>query len=85
MIKEFDIRGQVCPSALLVSLREINALYDQLLQGTSTLHVLTDSRKATGTIPTAAANMGLKVEVRPEHGYYLIVIGSKDAVAETSE
>ncbi len=74
MKKEFDIRGQVCPSALLVTLREINSHYRELQQGECTLHVLTDSRKATVTIPSAATNMGFHVDVCPEQGYYLIVI-----------
>ncbi len=70
----FDIRGQVCPSTLLVTLREVNNLYGELAQGNRTLHILTDSRKATVTIPDAISNMGLKAEVKPDKGYYLIVI-----------
>ncbi len=69
-----DIRGQVCPSTLLVTLREVNSIYPALANGERLLHVLTDSRKATGTIPEALANMGLSVEVTQQDGYYLIVV-----------
>jgi TusA-related sulfurtransferase len=78
MNKEFDIRGQVCPSALLVTLREVNTMYGDLQKGEQALHVLTDSRKATETIPGAMANMGLKVEVSPQDGYYRVIIGQSD-------
>lgn len=69
-----DIRGQVCPSALLVTLREVNGIYADLSSGKRTLHILTDSRKATGTIPEAMANMGLTVVVSPENSHYLIMV-----------
>jgi len=69
-----DIRGQVCPSALLVTLREVNSIYPGLASGDTLLHVLTDSRKAIGTIPEAVANMGLKADVTPQDGHYLIVV-----------
>ena len=77
MIREFDIRGQICPSALLVTLREVNTMYTGLQEG-SVLHVLTDSRKATDTIPSAVVNMGLKAEILPLQGYYQITISRAD-------
>ena len=78
MTKEFDIRGQVCPSALLVTLREVNTMYGALQNGEQALHVLTDSRKATETIPGAMSNMGLDVEVSPQDGYYRVIIGRSE-------
>lgn len=71
---EFDIRGQVCPSCLLLSLREVNRHHDALQSGTLKLVVLTDSRYATGTVPGAVQNMGLVAKVDKEEGYYRIVI-----------
>lgn len=71
---EFDIRGQVCPSCLLLSLREVNRHHDALHAGTLELVVLTDSRYATGTVPGAVQNMGLAAKVDKEDGYYRIVI-----------
>ena len=73
-MKVFDIRGQVCPSALLVTLREVNKHFADLKAHQHTLQVLTDSRKATATIPAALINMGLKVEVQPQEGHYVIEI-----------
>lgn len=73
----FDIRGQVCPSTLLVTLREVNTLYDELFSGQRKLEVLTDSRKATQTIPEAVENMGLQVTVSAREGFYEIVIASE--------
>ena len=56
---ELDIRGQVCPSCLLLTLREINRHHAALCAGRARLVVLLDSRDATGTIPEAVKNMGL--------------------------
>jgi len=77
----FDIRGQVCPSTLLVTLREVNTIYDDLSRGERVLEVLTDSRKATHTIPEAVANMGLKVDVSAQNGHYLILISAGTPVS----
>ena len=82
MTTVFDIRGQVCPSALLVTLREVNKHFADLKEHRETLQVLTDSRKATATIPAAVANMGLKVEVQPDEGHYVILI---HAQSDTNE
>jgi TusA-related sulfurtransferase len=71
---EFDICGQICPSALLTALREINAHKDQLKQGAIELVIKTDARDATRTIPAAVENMGYQVEITKESGCYLIRI-----------
>ena len=75
----FDIRGQVCPSTLLVTLREVNESFDALSRGERQLEVLTDSRKATQTIPEAVGNMGLIVDIVSRDGYYAILIAGKSA------
>jgi hypothetical protein len=71
---ELDIRGQVCPSCLLFTLREINRHHAAMLAGRACLVVLLDSRDATGTIPEAVKNMGLSAKVDKLAGHYRVVI-----------
>lgn len=71
---EFDIRGQICPASLLVALREINRHIPQIKDGSVQLLFRTDNRDGTHTIPEAAYNMGLKVEVRKEERCYAITV-----------
>ncbi len=69
---EMDIRGQVCPSSLLLVLREINRQHRDLMVGHLCMVVLTDNRDATGTIPEAVRNMGIDAVVEKVDGYYRI-------------
>jgi TusA-related sulfurtransferase len=71
---EFDIRGQVCPSTLLIALREINKHSRRLRDGTVKLAFKTDNRDAVATIPESAGNMGYDARVTKTGGYYLIEI-----------
>jgi TusA-related sulfurtransferase len=71
---KLDIRGRVCPSCLLLTLREVNARHADLQAGLAVIEVLTDSRDATGTIPAAVRNMGLAASVDRVAGDYRIVI-----------
>ncbi len=71
---EFDIRGQICPSSLLVALKEVNARVDVLRQGNLKLCFITDNRDATSTIPESASNMGYAATVEKKYGYYRIEI-----------
>ena len=77
-VVEFDIRGQVCPSCLLLSLREVNRHHEALQSGTVKLVVMTDSRYATGTIPGAVENMGLVAKVDKNEGHYRVVISRQE-------
>ncbi|MBN2645586.1 MAG: sulfurtransferase TusA family protein [Desulfuromonadaceae bacterium] len=71
---EFDICGQICPSALLTALREVNRYKQVLRAGTAQLLVYTDARDATHTIPEAVENMGYQVVVEPcPQGYRLCI------------
>jgi TusA-related sulfurtransferase len=72
-----DIRGQICPSCLLTTLREVNQRKAALKGGEVTLRIKTDSRDATSTIPAAVSNMGYPVTVEKDQGYYLIFIGDQ--------
>ena len=71
---EFDIRGQICPSTLLIALKEMNSRKAEIRNGSVELTFKTDNRDATVTIPDAAENMGYGVSVAREADYYLIVI-----------
>lgn len=73
-IIEKDIRGQICPSSLLLVLREVNQNFERLASGQLELQVLTDNRDATGTIPATIENMGLHAEVKKSAGYYRILV-----------
>jgi TusA-related sulfurtransferase len=75
---EFDIRGQICPSSLLVALKEVNRRAESLRQGNVRLCFFTDNRDATITIPESASNMGYGVSVEKREGYYCIVIAGKN-------
>ncbi len=74
---EIDIRGQICPSCLLTTLREVNLRKAALKQGGVVLRVRTDSRDATATIPAAVGNMGYPVAVEKADGHYLILISGR--------
>ena len=59
-----DLRGQVCPSTLLVAMAAINKNRQHLRNGEIILQLLTDNEQASETIPAAARNMGYSVELK---------------------
>ncbi|GAB4559030.1 MAG: sulfurtransferase TusA family protein [Geothermobacteraceae bacterium] len=69
-----DIRGQICPAALLMALKATNEHKISLEQGRLCLEILTDNRDATVTIPEAVRNMGYNVDVQKAARHYRIVI-----------
>lgn len=71
---EYDIRGQICPSTLLTALREINTHQTALRERVVRLRFLTDNRDCVTTIPEAGRNMGYAIDVRREHGCYVIEV-----------
>lgn len=73
-IVEYNLCGQICPSTLLVALREINRNISQLNSGEVKLLFKTDNRDSINTIPEAAGNMGLKVNVQKQDSHYEILI-----------
>ncbi len=80
-IKQIDIRGQICPSTLLVSLKEINNNKLELKRGEIEIHILTDNRDAVTTIPNATKSMGYACAVeKSEEGYYRVIIKSPSSV-----
>lgn len=71
---EFDITGQICPATLLVALREINRNIEGINAGRIRLVFKTDNRDCTNTIPEAAGNMGLRVDVHKDDSRYTILV-----------
>ncbi|ABB33663.1 hypothetical protein GeomeDRAFT_2525 [Geobacter metallireducens RCH3] len=75
---EYDIRGQICPSTLLIALREINSHAAALRKGEVALLFLTTNRDSTHTIPESAQNMGFCAVVAPRDGYYAIRVSGNE-------
>lgn len=73
-VVELDIQGQICPSCLLLTLRAVNQNSAALRAGRCEIHVFTDDRQATGTIPAAVAKMGYHAEVGRRADVYRIRI-----------
>ena len=69
------MRGQVCPSSLLIALEQANIHKVALRAGAVLLQIKTDNRDATATIPSTVRNMGYDVLVTKKEGYYEILIG----------
>ena len=74
-----DIRGQICPSCLLFTLREVNKQREELKKDRIKIIIKTDNRNATTTIPEAIASMGYHFTVeKKDEGFYQIEIMSKN-------
>lgn len=69
-----DIRGQICPACLLITLSELNTNREKLLEANARLIIKTDHRDATRTIPDAALAMGYGVAVIQKERYYEITL-----------
>lgn len=75
-VVEFDMRGQICPSCLLIALKQVNQSQDDIKNNNMELHILSDDRQSTSTIPEAIKNMGYDIDVVKEQGWYRIKIFS---------
>ena len=73
---ELDIRGQICPSCLLLTLKEVNQHAADIRSGKKQVCVVTDDRQAINTIPDAVDKMGYRTAVRQTGEGYRIEIGS---------
>jgi len=69
-----DIRGKICPSCLLLTLKELNRHASAVRCGATEIVVTTDDRQATATIPATAERMGFRTEVSQLDGGYRIRI-----------
>lgn len=73
-VVELDIRGQICPSCLLLALKELNRHGPAIRASRTEMRILTDDRQATATIPDTADRMGYRTEVSRSDAGYLIRI-----------
>lgn len=74
---DLDIRGQICPSCLLLTLKELNRHAASIRDGGTEIVVTTDDRQATATIPSTADRMGFSTEVsRLDGGYRIRIFGT---------
>ena len=72
--KQIDLRGQICPSTLLMALREVNSSKERLKEGTLRMEFLTDNRSSTTHIAETVGNMGYNVQVEKLEGDYRILV-----------
>ena len=73
-----DIRGQLCPSCLLLTLKALNRSGAAVRDGSAEIMVTTDDRQATATIPATVDRMGFQTDVSREDASYRIRIFSGD-------
>ena len=76
-VVEYDIRGQICPSCLLMALNKVNESRDELKGKQLELHIITDNRQATATIPNTVGTMSYQVLVVKEGGHYRIEVSGR--------
>lgn len=72
--KTIDLRGQICPSTLLVALREVNSAKGKMKEESFCLRFLSDNRSSVTHINDAVSSMGYRVEVGKTDDYYSIQI-----------
>jgi len=73
---ELDLRGHVCPASLLVSLKNMNAMREELSSGEVALRILTANRESVPTITDAARTMGYAVTVEHTEAHYVLIVES---------
>lgn len=69
-----DIRGQICPSCLLIALKEVTNNADKINSKEFSILILSDDRHATATIPDAVHAMGFSTAVNKKDAGYEILI-----------
>lgn len=73
---DIDLRGQICPSSLLLALRELNRIGPAIRAGLAELIVATDDRQSTATIPATVDRMGYGTQVEHmDDGYRIRIFG----------
>jgi TusA-related sulfurtransferase len=77
-IIQVDMRGQVCPSTLLVAMDNLNRHGEGLQSGALKLLIITDNREALHTVPATAENMGYAARITKTTSHYEILIGLPD-------
>ncbi len=75
---EIDVCGQICPSSLLTTLREVNNHKQPLRSGEIQLDILTDNSDSTNRIFEAVSNMGYMVEINEQKKHFRISISKRN-------
>lgn len=76
---ELDLRGHVCPASLLISLKKMNALREELSSGAVMLRILTANRESVPTITDAARTMGYAVTVEHMEAHFVLLVENAGA------
>lgn len=71
---EIDARGFVCPSSLLVALRELNYHKKKLRNGDIRIVFLIDNHESTNRICDAVKSMGYEFEITEANNCYSVAI-----------
>ena len=71
---EIDLRGRICPSTLLQTLKYVNKYKARLIKKELLLKILTDHRDALTTIPETLEKMGFSFKIEKVATYYKIFI-----------
>jgi TusA-related sulfurtransferase len=71
---EIDVCGQICPSSLLTTLREVNNHKEALRDRQVQLAILTDNHDSINRVTEAVGNMGYLVKVEEQQKHYRILI-----------
>ena len=77
---QIDVRGFVCPSSLLVALRELNKYRESLRCASFKLDFLVDNHESTNRICAAVKSMGYDLQVTETNNSYCIAVYSACAV-----
>ena len=70
----YDLRGQVCPSTLLQTLKHVNSNKNGLKKQKIAILILTDHRDALSTIPDTIEKMGFSFNIEKTSDAYKIKI-----------
>lgn len=73
---ELDARGFVCPSSLLVALRELNKHKDLLRHGCVMFRIFVDNHDSANRICEAVRNMGYHYEIIAIDSSFCICVSS---------
>ena len=81
---QVDVRGFVCPSSLLVALRELNKYREPLRTDHFTIELLVDNQDSTNRICDAVKSMGYDFLVTDTDNSYRIAVYRTRALKETN-
>ncbi len=69
-----DVRGFVCPSSLLVALRELNKYRKSLRSDTFKMELMVDNHESTNRICDAVRSMGYDFQITDADNSYCIAV-----------